>query len=900
MSYEDNMLLQDSMAVLFRLNELVLDKDFRISHASPKLSILLSPLNPDIVDEHIASFLQPADFESLLECPDDLNQEFIVQVVVSKGQVLALHCQRIDIAGQHWTVVTTFERINAAPASQEQETEQVLFSQLILSTDTLEVLEVNQLAQQLTGFDSLTGMKLSNLINIAHDELKSSLALATTVDAVTLNTTLLTTGKPVMIKVCRAVIEDNERLLAYIVVVNDGDETVEQLKYVQEISASLFESRNNAVLLMDQFGVINKINSKMTALLGERDLIGKRAKVALPSQISRLISTSDSSVHDVAIGSTGQSHRMQLKQKPLRSQSGNVLGLLLELSDYVDSTDTLKYRAFYAASLAAEHAVFITDSQGKVVFVNEVFEQQTGYSSNDVIDQDVSFLKNDTLDEESYRYLWNAVQNKDIWRGVLRCRRRSGVKYWSDLVVNPLLDSEGNIECIVWLSQDITMDKELQKTGTYLANYDIPTGLANAVLAKDRLEGMIGRARRRKKIVAVIYIDISEFEQLERSYGEPIANGLLTEYCERVRKALRAEDSLARVSNGRIAVLLPDLPNVDALEVVSAKIDKVNQRELKIADKVIKFNFKQGLSYYPEQGISAESLFKNAEASLLAAWSNQNPIGCFGRAYNKKALIHFQLRRELLATINEVRLDVVYQPVCEVKGDDINTVEACLQWQHAEFGLIKNDEIYTLAEASGCVQELGFMLIKQVCKDLVYWKQEGYDDFKVGINLSHGQLRDRNVAKRIAAIIEQHSLPVERLALEVPLSYIATQWLDLEEILQDLSLMGASILYDKFGERGAYISDLRHFPFNGIKLSNSYIAQIDSDPTAANLIQGIIAMATSLNLEVTAIGVEDLSQLLQLQEMGCHYAQGPFFTEFVTRDDLTNYFIQNIAQPRLN
>lgn len=898
-SLEDNKLLLDSMATLFRLNELVLDSDLLINYVSPKLSALLSPLNQNIIDEHIASFLQPSDFESLLESPTELTTEFILHITVSKGQQLELCCQKIIVAEREWIVVTSFDFLSASPTEQ-QENEPVIFSQLILCPDTLEVLEVNQLAQQLTGYDTLTGIELSDLVNIAPDELKSSLALATATEVVTLHTSLLATGKPVMVKVCRATIDEQERLLAYIVVVNEENEYIEHLKRAKEMSASLFESRENAVLMMDHFGVITKVNSKMAALLDEYELIGKRAKVALPNQLSQLISTSEKSIHDVVIGQQDQSHRMQLKQQPLRSESGTVLGLLLELAEHVDSTDTLKYRALYAASLAAEHAVFITNADGKVMFVNEVFELQTGYSGNDVINQDVSFLKNDTLEEENYNYLWRAVQNKDIWRGVLRCRKRSGVRYWSDLVVNPLLDEEGNIECIVWLSQDITMDKELQKTGTYLANYDVATGLANAVLAKDRLEGMIGRARRRKTIVAVVYLDISEFEQLEKSHGEHVATGLLTKYCERIRNALRAEDSFARVSHGRIAIMLPDLPTVNALEVVSAKIDKVNQRELLLDGKAVNFSLKQGLSYYPEQGITAESLFKNAEASLLKAWSNQSPIGGFGKSYNKKALIHFQLRRELLETINEQNLDVVYQPISEVKGDNIFAVEANLQWQHQKFGLIKNEEIYTLAEACGCVQELGFMLIEQVCSDLVVWQREGYEDFKVGINLSHSQLRDRNIAKKITAIVERHSLSLERLALEIPLSYIAVQWLDLEGILQELSLMGASLLYDKFGERGAYISDLRHFPFNGIKLSNSYIEPIDNDPMAASLVQGIIAMATSLNLSVTAVGVEDLSQLLQLQEMNCHYAQGPFFTPFVARDDLTNYFIQNVTQPRLN
>jgi len=661
-----------------------------------------------------------------------------------------------------------------------------------------------------------------------------------------------------------------------------------------EVSDSLFESRDYALLMIDSFGVITKANSKMTELLDDSALVGKRAKGVLPSHLERLVSTSEASSHDVVIERAGRSQKMVFKHQPLRDKAGKVMGVLIELSDHAGSIDSLKYRALYAASLAADYALFITDVQGNILFVNEIFEQQTGYSGADVLGQDVSLLTGDSTSDENDQYLWSAIHRKDTWRGVLKSKKRSGANYWIDLVVEPLLDDKGNVECIVWLSHDITMEKELQKTGTYMANYDVTTGLANAVLARDRLEGMIGRARRRKMIVSVIYIDVGGFEGLEQRHGEHIASGVLTQYCQRLRTALRAEDSLARMSKGRIAVLLPDLPNIDALEVVSAKIDKVNQRQLSIGDTPIEMDFRQGVAFSPEQGVSAASLFKNAEASLLKAWSDHNPIGCFGQAYNKKALTHFQLRRELLEAIEEQKLSVIYQPICEVKGGRLYSVEANIMWQHKRFGLIGNDEIYTMAEASGCVQELGFMLLHQVCIDAKRWQEEGYDDFKIGINLSHGQLRDRHVAKKIDKIVQQHAMSTNRLALEIPLSYIATQWLDLDEIFQELSLLGASLQYDKFGERGAYISDLRHFPFNGIKLSQTYVAQIDNDPSAANLVQGIIAMALSLNLEVTAIGVKDLSQLLQLQEMNCHFAQGDFFTGFCSPEELSQYFVQNV------
>jgi len=893
----DNAALLQSMATLFALNELVLDHELKICHVSTDFKSLFNHASPMLIDDAIADHFSLQNFTALVELQAASIASSVLNITLANNERIDLFCKKLTIGESQWIIVTHF----SAPLPQiindsQRLISQEILAQLLVAKETFNIVSANSTAQNMLGCDgaALASVGLTDLVDLTPSQLTDHLTQITVEQGVSFEVMLTYTGAQVMLNIGTSLVDNSEYWLVYITELLDQQSVTEQLASTLEVSDSLFESREHALLIIDSFGVISKVNSKMTALFDDISLVGKRAKEVLPSHLNQLISTSEASSHDVVIERTGCSKKMVLKHQPLRDKRDMVLGVLIEISAHVGAMDSLKYRALYAANLAAAYALFITDVRGEILFVNENFEQQTGYLSADVLGQDVSLLTGDPTGEDNQQYLWAAVHNKETWRGVLKSKKRSGVNYWSDLVVEPLLDDKAKVECIVWLSHDITMEKELQKTGTYMANYDVTTGLANAVLARDRLDGMIGRARRRKMIVAVIYIDVGGFESLEKLHGEHVSSGVLTQYCQRLRTALRAEDSLARMSKGRIAVLLPDLPNIEALEVVSAKIDKVNQRQLSVGDTPIEMDFRQGVAFFPEQGTSAESLFKNAESSLLKAWNDHNPIGCFGQAYNKKALAHFQLRRELVTAIEQRKLSVIYQPICEVRGDRLSAVEANIQWQHKRFGLIGNDEIYTMAEAGGCVQDLGFMLLHQVCLDAKYWQEKGYEDFKIGINLSHGQLRDRHVAKRINQIVQQHQIGINRLALEIPLSYIATQWLDLDEIFQELSLLGASLQYDKFGERGAYISDLRHFPFNGIKLSQTYIAQIDSDPSAANLVQGIIAMALSLNLEVTAIGVKDLSQLLQLQEMNCHFAQGDFFTGFCSRQELSQYFVQKI------
>lgn len=165
----------------------------------------------------------------------------------------------------------------------------------------------------------------------------------------------------------------------------------------------------------------------------------------------------------------------------------------------------------------------------------------------------------------------------------------------------------------------------------------------------------------------------------------------------------------------------------------------------------------------------------------------------------------------------------------------------------------------------------------------------------LSINLSHGQLRDNQIADKFTEILGRYNVDNHRLSLELPLSYIATQWLKLDEILQQLSLLGFTLEYDKFGDRGAYISDLRNFPFRGIKLTEDYVSHIDEDASTANLVEGIVSMASSLNLEATAVGVNEFSQILQLQEMGCRRAQGDFLGGYTDRDGVVKFIEQGMA-----
>ncbi|MGB0898315.1 MAG: EAL domain-containing protein [Psychrobium sp.] len=888
---------------LLSLNEAVLDSSLTIHHISEELHSILSQGSQSMRGLSLSDFIDATDSEYLLAVLEaEKSQTIEIKLSFPHGNspqtLYAFEFEKLTINDDSWLLLRKFQQDVLKATESSVIFDHSVVPQLIIQPESMMILKGNRAADKAFSFvDFSSHTILSQVINLP------ILPLASLFDQVTREGSTLSVPifsdngviEHVNVQLNSIEYEGQSAWLIQFVKDLNQDDMAQQYIASRELTDALFETKDYALLMMDSFGVISQINQPMCELLGlERNqVIGQRAKQVLPHQVSTLISTSENSQYKVSLNSPSQAYK--LTQQPLRNNKGYVLGLLLELKSTVDDEQGLISRAYEAANNAGNHAVFITDKNGFIIYVNTMFEHQTGYRRDAIIGESFSILKGDDSNEDVIQNLWRTINNKDTWRGVLKHQRQSGASYWSDLTIKPLVDREGQLECFVGLSHDITLQKEMQKSGTYLANYDVKTGLANSILAKDRLEGMIGRARRRKLIVAVVYLDITQINDIAKQYDGELSDSVLLIYCNNLQRALRSEDAVARMSNERLAIFLPDLPSSEALDVVSAKIDRVNQQAISVGDNSFKFDIRQGVSYYPDQGLDCESLLKNAEASIIKAWSTGAPIGCFSQGQNDHALMHFQMRREIDEMIEGKLFNVVYQPIINLIDDSVYGVEAKIQWHHTHYGIIDNDDVYAVAEASGCAQELGMLVLEQVCIDASHWQKQGLAPMMLSVNLSHGQLRDNKISEKFNEVLERYKIDNKRLSLELPLSYIATQWLKLDEILQQLSLLGFTLEYDKFGDRGAYISDLRNFPFGGIKLTQDYISQIDEDVNTASLVEGIVSMASSLNLDATAVGVNEFSQVLQLQEMGCRRAQGDFLSPYTTRDGIVKFIQQGMT-----
>ena len=897
---------------MIKLYHLIVNEQGDIEHVSDSFAQFLGYLPNNLIGIKVQQIIP--EFSNTFICSDQasiLNNNLFKQKVKLANRsykVVEFSTIEISILSQAYKGVSHFSLAQDYQQSDEHQLfEQSGIAEFLVCPVTLTINAANQCAQNLCGLEqsALSQMLFSDLCEYSCAQLLNHLKNNSQSPEDSLNLELIVASgelKLMQLEVNLVRLSDGAALHIQAINVSDQKEQIFKIAHAENLNQALFNNLKLPSLMMDSFGTIERINPEMAQILDQTcdQLVGQRARNILPSELSALIPAMTYSSDQEVLCVNNELIKINFIQQPIRDHNNQSLGLLLTIEPIVKKQQPLQSKALEVSNSMNVFAIFVIDKMGNFLYVNECFERQTGYKSPQLVGQNLRLIIDSSAQSLDLKGIIEVINQQNMWRGSFKNTSHQGGSYWIDLTLKPMLDKNDKIESYVGVSVDITQQKELNKAGAYLANYDMATGLANPVLAKDRLEGMLSRAGRRKLTVAVIYLDISKMIIFTQDLGLIKSNQILVTYCNMLKRALRNEDALVRISQTRLAILLPDLPNTTAIEVVVAKIDKVNNQLISISDDQYDIDVRQGVSFYPEQCKDADTLFLNAESSLQRAWYSNERIGCFGDQQNESAVRNFNLRRDIVTALERDQIEVLYQPILELATNKVFALEARLQWNHEVHGSISGDDLHTIAEASGIMKELGLWMFEQGCIDLTHWREQGHESLILAINISHGQLRDKNVATIFGEILARYRLPPQLISLELPLSYIATQWLDLDRILQEFSLMGMSLQYDRFGERGAYISDLRNFPFTGLKISAEYISQLEDDPSAANLVLAIISMAKALNMKVTAVGVDHLAQMLQLQEMGCHFIQGDYSLGYSSRDAMDRFLIQEDGYQQLS
>ncbi len=566
-------------------------------------------------------------------------------------------------------------------------------------------------------------------------------------------------------------------------------------------------------------------------------------------------------------------------------------------------------------------AIMITDCNNRIMAVNKSFTQLTGYQSDEVIGKSPAMFKSGRHDAGFYRSMWQTLQAQGEWSGEIWDRRKDGSHYpkWLKINVvrtNPYSQTVNYVASFTDLSESKVAEERIR----LLAYQDPLTGLPNRLLLKDRLEHALASARRQQDgYLAVMFIDLDHFKNVNDSLGHAAGDQLLKEIACRLNTCVREEDTVARLGGDEFVIVLESLQNEDDAIAIVSKIQAALERTVKVEGTAPGFalwsgfpaeggnspsepaserfgrklhvSASIGIALYPNDGDSAEVLMQNADTAMYQAKSSgRNHYQFFAPFMNAHVRERLDLENMLRLALEQDEFELYYQPIVDLPSKRIVCAEALIRWHRPEHGLESPDRFIPVAEETGLIVQIGDWVLAQACRDLTAWRERNIRLPRLALNLSPRQFRQPGLAERMRLCLLEHGVEAGQFELEVTESALMDRPDVAVNILSELKDMGFGIGIDDFGTGYSSLAYLKTFPIDKLKIDRSFVSDILTDNSDREITLAVIALSHNLGLKVVAEGVELGEQLAFLERHGCDCAQGYLFSKPMPAAAFLDYF----------
>ncbi len=525
-------------------------------------------------------------------------------------------------------------------------------------------------------------------------------------------------------------------------------------------------------------------------------------------------------------------------------------------------------------------AVIISDIHGNIEFVNNAFEQISGYSRKEVLGHKPSLWKSENTPPHVYDNLWLTISTGREWRGELQNKKRDGELYWAYATISPILGDDGSITHYLATQEDISVRKEYEKRLLRQANFDDITGLPNRILVMDRLAQAIASSQRQKRDMAVMMVDLDDFKKVNDTLGHPAGDQILIEAARRLSNVVRDLDTVARLGGDEFLLILPALEEVTGSQVVAEKILESFSTPFEILGQVIVITASIGITHLLADSKDPHILIRNAEAAMYRAkHAGRNTYRFFIQELNEHAVKRLDMENQLRQALAKGEFFLCYQPQLETGSNKIVGAEALLHWQNPRLGLVPSDKFIHLAESIGLIDEIGLWVLDTAIRQAQQWQTGPDRPLRIAVNFSSQQFQHVDIVEQVARILRDSGLPTQLLEMEITESLLLREEANVLAKLEQLHQLGVRIAIDDFGTGYSALSYLKQFPIDVLKIDQSFIRDVVDDPGDAVLVNTIIAMARGLGMQVIAEGVETEGQLNFLKGAGCELVQGYYFSK---------------------
>lgn len=525
------------------------------------------------------------------------------------------------------------------------------------------------------------------------------------------------------------------------------------------------------------------------------------------------------------------------------------------------------------------NTVMITDLEARIEYVNSAFTEATGYTFDEIIGQNPRFLQSGKTSPSAYIELWEQLKQGKSWNGEFTNLSKDGKEFIEEVKISPIIQPDGKISHYMAIKDDITEKKMAAERIHYLANYDLLTGLPNRSQFNERINYSLNAAKRNKGELAILFLDLDRFKDINDTLGHSVGDMLLIELAKRAQILLREEDTVSRLGGDEFIFLLPHTNAQGAAHVAEKILDTISQSFFMDENELI-VTASIGIAMYPFDGGDPETLSKNADAAMYEAkQKGRNNYQFFTNAMQENAVRNLQLINGLRHALEKNQLYVVYQPQISIPEEKIVGAEALLRWEHPEFGNISPAEFIPLAEDSGLILSIGEWVLRSAIQQAKKWLDNGLTEMTMAVNLSAVQFRHPHLPDLVTDILQEFDLSPKYLELELTEAVAMHEPNSVIGMMNRLHERGIRMSIDDFGTGYSSLSYIKKFKVYKLKIDQSFIYDICCDSEDKAIVKAIISMAHSLGLRVIAEGVETQEQLSFLQEQSCDEVQGYFYSK---------------------
>jgi len=534
--------------------------------------------------------------------------------------------------------------------------------------------------------------------------------------------------------------------------------------------------------------------------------------------------------------------------------------------------------------------IMVTDAEGRITKVNPAFSRITGYAPDEVLNQNPRLLSSGRHDTRFYQAFWQSLNSDDFWRGEVWNRRKSGDIYAALQSVSVVRDFNGKVRHYVSVFSDISVIKEHQAQLDRVANYDPLTDLPNRRLLHDRLHQGIARSVRSGKAMAVCFIDLDGFKDINDRYGHDVGDELLVGVARCISADLRAEDTLARLGGDEFVLLLTEVASPQECATILDRLLNRLRQPLSAGAHVLNITASIGVSLYPHDNADPDTLLRHADQAMyLAKQSGKNVFQMFDLESDRQAQRHREALQRLEQALHEGEFELQYQPKVDWVAGTVVGVEALIRWRHPERGLLAPGEFLPQLMGSELEVALGGWVIETAITQAEVWSAQGLR-LPVSVNVSAQHLLSADFEERLQRLLSSHpGVAPADLELEVLETAAIHDMSQAIVVMARCRALGVSFALDDFGTGYSSLTYLRKLPVQTLKIDQSFVRDMLNDPDDLGIVQAVIELAHAFGRSVIAEGVETYEHGHRLRELGCRLGQGYGIAKPMPADQLRNW-----------